>query len=80
MSKNYIPYDLALILNKKGYTTPSKAYYNIYNKQIFIKDIRPHSEAIWAPTFGEVIDWFKEYYDMDIQPNIESIEKGLNTI
>ena len=80
MPKNYIPYDLALILNKKGYVTPSKAYYNIYNKQIFIQEIRHHNEAIWTPTFGEVIDWFKDKYDMDIQPNIESIENGLNSI
>lgn len=80
MSKNYIPYNLALKLNEKGYSTPSKAYYNIYNKQIFIQEIRHHDEAIWAPTFGETIDWFKYKYDMDIQPNIESIENGLNNI
>jgi hypothetical protein len=80
MPKNYIPYDLALKLNEKGYTIPSNAYYNIYNKEIFIEKPTIHNEAIWAPTFGETIDWFKENYDIDVLPNIESIENALNKI
>ena len=80
MPKNYIPYDLALKLNKKGYTIPSNAYYNIYNKEIFIQSPTIHNEAVWAPTFGDAIDWFKENYDIDVQPNVESIEEALNKI
>jgi hypothetical protein len=80
MPKNYIPYELALKLNEKGYTVPSNAYYNIFNKQIFIKKPIIHNEAIWAPTFGKVIDWFKENYDIDVDPNVESIENTLNKI
>lgn len=55
---------------------------NIYvnNKEIFIKKPTIHNEAIWAPTFGETIDWFKENYDFDVLPNIESIENALNKI
>lgn len=80
MSKNYVPYDLALKLNKKGYTIPSNAYYNIYNKHIFIQNPKIHNEAIWAPTFGEVIDWFKENHNLDVLPNVDSIESALNNI
>ena len=80
MSKNYIPYDLALKLNEKGYNVSNHAYYNIYNKHIFIHTPVNHSESIWAPTFGEAIDWFKENYNIDVQPNVESLEKALNKI
>jgi hypothetical protein len=80
MPKNYIPYDLALKLKERGYNKPSNAYYNIYNKEIFIQSPTIHNEAIWAPTFGEVIDWFKEYYDIDVEPNVKLIEDALNRI
>lgn len=80
MSKNYIPYEIALKLNEKGYTVPFNAYYNIFNKEIFIKNPVIHTEAIWAPTFGETIDWFKENYDIDVDPNVESIELALDKI
>lgn len=80
MSKNYVPYDLALKLKEKGYTGPSNAYYNIYNKHIFIHTPINHREAIWAPTFGEVIDWFKENHNLDVLANVESIESSLNKI
>jgi hypothetical protein len=80
MSKNYLPYDLSYKLNKKGYTIPSNAYYNIYNKHIFMFKPIKHNEAIWAPTFGEVINWFKEVHDMDVLPSIESIENALDKI
>jgi len=80
MPKNYIPYDLALKLDEKGYKGPSSAYYNIYNKEIFIQKPVIHNEAIWVPTFGETIDWFKENYSIDVLPNIESIENALNKI
>ena len=80
MPKNYLPYDLCLKLTKKGYSGPTNAYYNIYNKHIFIQTSTKHSESIWAPTFGEAIDWFKEEYNMDVLPSIESIEDALNKI
>jgi hypothetical protein len=80
MPKNYIPYDLALKLKEKGYNKPSNAYYNIYNKEIFTQTPTIHNEAIWAPTFGEVINWFKEYHNINVEPNYESIDNALNKI
>ena len=80
MPKNYVPYELALKLNEKGYKGPSKAYYNIYNKNIFIQNPIKHNEAIWAPTFGETIDWFKEKHNIDVLASVESIELALNKI
>jgi len=80
MSNTHLPHDLSLTLNKKGYTKPSNAYYNIYNQSIFYQTPKIHSEAIWAPTFGEVIDWFKETYNMDVFPTVDSIEVALNKI
>jgi hypothetical protein len=80
MPKNYIPYNLALKIKEKGYNKPSNAYYNIYNKEIFMQIPIIHNEVIWAPTFGETIDWFKERYNIDVEPNIISIENALNKI
>lgn len=80
MSKNYLPYELSLELKEKGYTGPISAYYNIYNKTLFFKNITVHSESILAPTFGEVIDWFKDIHDMDVNPSIESIKEAISKI
>ena len=80
MPKDYLPYELSLELHNKGYTGPTSAYYNIYNKHIFIReDIKP-IESIWAPTFGETIDWFKDKYNIDVNPSIESIKEAISKI
>lgn len=80
MSGNYLPYEIALKLNKKGYNVSTHAYYNIYNKHIFIHSPTIHNEAIWAPTFDETINWFKKVHNIDVEPNVESIENALNKI
>ena len=80
MPKNYLPYELSLELHKKGYTRPTSAYYNIYNKSIFFQKTLIHSEAIFAPTFGETIDWFKDIHNMDVNPTIESIKDAIGKL
>ena len=80
MSKNYLSYELSLELHKKGYSGPTITYYNKHNKNIFFKELLTHIEAILAPTFGEVIDWFKDIHDMDVNPSIESIKDAISRI
>jgi len=37
-NSKYLPYDLSLKLNEKGYKGPTNAYYNIYNKHLFLHE------------------------------------------
>lgn len=60
-----VSFELALLLNKAGYGSPSVQYYNVYNKHAFTLKVSIHSEAVFAPTYQEVIDWLKGY---DLHP------------
>ena len=77
MVDKYIPYDLAVKLHQKGFNRPVTAYYNIFNKHLFLKESSIHSEAVWAPTYEDVVMWFKEKYNLIVDPTIESIESNL---
>lgn len=78
--KEFVPYDIALKLNKLGYSNQTQGYYNIYNKHIFFSENILHSEAIWAPTYEEVLDWFQTVHNMGIEPTEEGIIEAINKI
>lgn len=78
--KNVVPYNLSVDLVSKNFTLPVRYYYNIYNKHLFpIKEIL-HTESVLAPTYDDVVNWFKENHNMVIEPTIESIEKAIKKI
>ena len=56
-----ISFEVAELLHLAGYTGPTMKYYNVLNKHLFIAKFYIHSEAIFAPTYSEVINWLSEY-------------------
>lgn len=56
-----ISFEVAELLHLAGYDGPKIKYYNILNKHQFIAEFYIHSEAIFAPTYSEVIKWLSEY-------------------
>ena len=78
--ENVVPYKLVLDLVSKNFTSPVKYYYNIYNKHLFVLKENLHNESVLAPSYNDVVNWFKETHNMDIEPSIESIEKAIKKI
>lgn len=77
---NIVPFDIALQLNKAGLVVESQKYYNIYNKFVFESVKELHNEAVWAPTYKEVISWFKKTHNLSVQPTEESILENVRKI
>jgi hypothetical protein len=78
--QDIVSFEIATLLQEVPFITPTIKYYNIYNKQIFTTNLYIHSEAVHAPTYGEVIDWIKLYTNKDVELNEESIKSALLTI
>ncbi len=77
---NTIPYNLAVQLNAAGLGKPSIKYYNIYNKCVFECDSSLHKEAVWAPTYFEVVMWFETKHNIQVTPDDKSILDGLTRL
>ena len=56
-----ISFEVAELLHLAGYDGPIIKYYNILNKHQFTAKFYIHSEAVFAPTYSEVINWLSEY-------------------
>lgn len=78
--KEFVPYNIALKLSRLGYNNKTQGYYNIYNKHMFFSKHVLHNEAIWAPTYEEVLDWFQTVHNIGIEPTEEGIIEAINKI
>ena len=56
-----ISFEVAELLHLAGYTGPTMKYYNVLNKHQFTAKFYIHSEAVFAPTYSEVINWLSKY-------------------
>jgi hypothetical protein len=77
---DYLPYDLSLKMKEKGYDGPTSAYYNIYNKKLFKTIPKIHNEAVWTLKIEEAVEWLWLTYDIEVEPNLDSIRTALNSI
>lgn len=75
-----VTYEIALKLKEFNYSTKGLAHYNIFNKEIFFHKPKVHSEAIFAPTYNEVVEWFKSVHNIEAKPTEESILDCFNKI
>ncbi len=78
--QEFVPYDIALKLNKLGYSNQTQGYYNIYNKHIFFSENILHSEAIWAPNYEQVLNWLRIVHKKNVEPTKEGIIEVINKI
>ena len=78
--QEFIPYDMALKLSELGYHNQIQGYYNIYNKHMFFSEHILHSEAIWAPSYEQVLNWLQVTHNKDVNPDKESIIEVISEI
>jgi hypothetical protein len=78
--QEFIPYDMALKLNKLGYHNQTLGYYNIYSKHMFFSEHTLHSEAIWAPSYEQVLYWLQTVHNKDVNPDKKSITESISKI
>ena len=79
-NSNLVPFHIASKLNVLGFNKPSQKYYNIYNKCVFEYHSILHPEAIWAPSYNEVVEWFAMNHNLKVEPNDNSIIEALNKV
>ena len=69
MTKEFVPYELALELKQLGFDEPCFAIYYNPSKELFIGGtINPFTKEIrtLAPTYSQAFRWFREKYDLFI--------------
>ena len=62
MTKEFVPYELAVKLKALGFDEPCFGYY--YNKQLSFGARTSYGEVIEAPTFSQAFRWFREEYQL----------------
>ena len=83
MKKLFIPYNLSLIAKEKGFDEPCLAIYNtaeylLFNQIVKFENKRfpvltemnfdVDKEDVAAPLYQQIVDWFREKYNIIIQP------------
>lgn len=75
MEHLFVPYALALTLKEKGFDEPSLTYYKSGQLQLlswnfdddtFNKFSSRSKKWVSAPLYQQVVDWFREKYDLHI--------------
>jgi len=79
MKEQFVPYEIALKLNEKGFNEECLGLYNLtvmYDSKIsqpgewfkITGPIKNHNEIdfVKAPLWQQVIDWFREKHDIDV--------------
>ena len=75
MEKLFIPYELSLLAKEKGFDEQCLALYTYTKERILIKTFIKQDEAnlffggISAPLYQQIIDWFREKYNIIIVIN-----------
>lgn len=70
MKHLFIPYELAVIAKEKGFDETCLGYYDSKFKELNIVGKYPYDTApihVIAPTFQQIIDWFRECKKIYIQ-------------
>ena len=68
MDKEFIPYDLVLILKELGFDEPCVAIFGRNNELSvddgFYKQENYHKDTVLAPTYSQAFRWFREKYSL----------------
>lgn len=65
MEKQFVPYEFALKLKEKGFCENTLGYY-IDGDFTYFMESEGGGEWVNAPLYQQVIDWFREKYDIHI--------------
>ena len=79
MTKEFVPYELALELKQLGFDEPCFAIYYNPSKELFIGGtINPFTKEIrtLAPTYSQAFRWFREKYNLLGYVSQATISKG----
>lgn len=66
MENQFVSYEIALKLKEIGFDEPVFATFNYENKPKLREDFIKVSSKLKAPLWQQVIDWFREKYDIHI--------------
>ena len=64
MTKEFVPYELAVKLKKLGFDEECLSYY--FNKQLSFGSKTAYGEVVEAPLYQQAFRWFREKYDLRI--------------
>lgn len=70
MEKEFIPYEQALVLKELGFDHNSFVGLGFVdnNNVFYTPDNAVPNTVIWSPTFSQAFRWFREKYDLVIEP------------
>lgn len=79
MEKEFVPYDIALVLKELGFDEPYLAFYRKSTSNLFITEgfsfnTLEDTHFVKAPLYQQAFRWFRENYE--IHPYIERLISG----
>jgi len=90
MTKEFVPYELAVKLKELGFDEPCLAFYLDNDKKSFTKcmegadtnawlkeHMKVYGDSTTAPTFSQAFRWFREKYS-DLDFGVSKIHNGTN--
>lgn len=73
MEKEFVPYDIALVLKELGFDEPYLAFYRKSTSNLFITEgfsfnTLEDTHFVKAPLYQQAFRWFREKYNLVIEP------------